>query len=1201
VAGHISTIGRAGALLIVTVLVASRPVRAQEGPDASPTRRAADPVDLAAHRVQAWNSGDEQWVVLSGEAAVLQEGEGLRADQAVVRITPVSAGGSTSYRLEVYAEGEVRPTGKLGAPRRSMRATFSTEKEVRLKPYDPKGLSRPSRPPRSLGVLARGFPRLEPASEDGPVAEEPKTAATPASPDPVDPEVSATPLPPLIEAEASRQPVPEVVNTQFEQEGFDENPFPLSPEPEAPEVDLPPIDVAPPVAPGITGEAGGEGEGPPSSLLPLPAPDTGPAPPREAAPTPAAPPTAPILPGTQRRTSILPRSGGPGFTFETQPTTPDGTSIAVIRGGVNIVIHSPPPLGTVDVSADSAIIWRKADPEKGAKGIGPDGELVESSRQPMEIYLEGHVVFRQDERVAAGNGDQKTYRAERVFFNVQSDRLVAINAELDMFAPGLVAPVNMKSPRIEQYRPLERAADGKLAYGFADIHADKTVLSGSRFPNPGYRFTSRSVDVRRVVSDQADPNTGRTVGKPDDPRSPQDLTWRIDARQNFFYLGAVPIFYWPRFLANADDLDPPIQQIVFRSNNYFGQQVLADFNAFKLFGISKPQWIDTWNLDIDYLSERGVAVGTEVGWFGKDLFRDLSDPYHRNKKAPRTVTGQYFGYLDIWGLKDEGIDVLGSGPAVITDPASAGKEGFQRSSVPPFQDFRGRFNMRHMQSFLTDDADLYEDFRLQVEFAYTSDRQFLEEYYKRLFDVGLDQETLAYLIRQRENTAWTVMAEANLQDWYTDSQWLPKLDYYRLGDSFLGNRLTHYQHSGVNYANTHTASEVNNPNVFANIPYDPISNTSGTLKTGRAFTSHEIDLPIQLDVLRVVPYAQGQAIGWNDQIGGEPLGRLWGAVGARADVMAWKAYRGVESELLNVHGLNHKINFQADYRTAFSTVDLDRIGVQDDLDDNTYEQVRRYFAMTTYAGGILPSQYDPRFLINRRAVSPITGTTDVQSTIETLQLGIHQRLQTKRGPEGRRRIIDFMTLDLTTTYFPHADRDNFGKPFGQNMYNWEWFIGDRTSIISYGWFEFFELTGDPLTKPAIDVDRRNNPFGLNIITTGISISRPPRTNLFIGYTVIDTGVITTSALNSSVSYWLSPKWYGTYATSYDFGYAQLLAANFSVTRIGADYLMSVGLSIDPQRESYMFAVELQPRISPNIRFGSTAGMNNFDSRYAPTQ
>ena len=54
-----------------------------------------------------------------------------------------------------------------------------------------------------------------------------------------------------------------------------------------------------------------------------------------------------------------------------------------------------------------------------------------------------------------------------------------------------------------------------------------------------------------------------------------------------------------------------------------------------------------------------------------------------------------------------------------------------------------------------------------------------------------------------------------------------------------------------------------------------------------------------------------------------------------------------------------------------------------------------------------------------------------------------------------------MTLDLDTTYFPNANRDNFGKPFGQNMYNWQWFIGDRTSIISYGWFEFWNIARQP--------------------------------------------------------------------------------------------------------------------------------------------
>ena len=71
---------------------------------------------------------------------------------------------------------------------------------------------------------------------------------------------------------------------------------------------------------------------------------------------------------------------------------------------------------------------------------------------------------------------------------------------------------------------------------------------------------------------------------------------------------------------------------------------------------------------------------------------------------------------------------------------------------------------------------------------------------------------------------------------------------------------------------------------------------------------------------------------------------------------------------------------------------------------------------------------------------------------------------------------------------------------------------------------------DPLVKAT-----GYNPNGLNIITSGISIQRPPRSNIFLGYTIIDTGPIKTSALNASISYWLSPKWYGTFSESYDFG------------------------------------------------------------------
>ena len=274
--------------------------------------------------------------------------------------------------------------------------------------------------------------------------------------------------------------------------------------------------------------------------------------------------------------------------------------------------------------------------------------------------------------------------------------------------------------------------------------------------------------------------------------------------------------------------------------------------------------------------------------------------------------------------------------------------------------------------------------------------------------------------------------------------------------------------------------------------------------------------------------------------------------------------------------------------------------MQDDLDDNTYEFVRRYLAITSFTGGILPFPYDPRHYILRSMLSPITGTTDVQASINSVQLGIHQRLQTKRGPLGKKRIVDFMTLDAGTTYFPTAARDDFGVPWGQTMYNYQWYLGDRTSIVSQGWFEFWKLVGSsPLSSSSLV--NGYNPNGLNVITTGINLMRPPGSNIYLGYTIIDSGPIKTSALNASIQYWLSPKWYGTFSTSYDFGDAVDLGAMFTFTRIGADYLTTVGLSVDPQRMSYQFAVQITPRMSPAFRMGSNAALNSFDTRFAPSQ
>ena len=89
------------------------------------------------------------------------------------------------------------------------------------------------------------------------------------------------------------------------------------------------------------------------------------------------------------------------------------------------------------------------------------------------------------------------------------------------------------------------------------------------------------------------------------------------------------------------------------------------------------------------------------------------------------------------------------------------------------------------------------------------------------------------------------------------------------------------------------------------------------------------------------------------------MARFWGAAGVHTEMTACKLYPGVENEILNIHGLNHKINFCDRLPRRVLERQLNSIGVQDDLDDNTYEFVRRYFALTNWTGGILPGRTTP--------------------------------------------------------------------------------------------------------------------------------------------------------------------------------------------------------------------------------------------------
>ena len=489
--GLILTAGFAGVLL------------GQDVPEGTGVSTPTDPVVLSAQRVWRWGGPDGHYLYLYGESAALQGVEGIRSREAVARIVQLSAGDDPLYQVEIYAEGGVRETHDSGTPLPRSRAAFRTSK-VEMTAYVHNGLTELAKPP-SFAILQRSgllraakpptkspttaVPTREPAgpdysplpgraslqqaraplegdSESPPASGLSQQAEPLASLSPVDiqkanqtEEISSSDRqgpkidPLVVRAQSARTrdagPDPSAEDRAADQppaQGAPANQPPMGGTAQPPGTDLPPIEPAPGGIPGIqVPDLTPNLEGQPPNVEALPVPE---AVEPKPGPTPAPdPPTDPLpfTPGTQRITTFD-RRGGRSLDFKQIGETPDGTKIYICRGGVNIIMRAD-KLGIIDIEADEAVIWRGPSPEKGEPIQGPNGEWIEDgNKQPMELYLEGNVIIRQDQRKWAGKGDQRTLRAPRVYYNALTDRFLAHDAEIDFWAPGLIQPFKLRAP-----------------------------------------------------------------------------------------------------------------------------------------------------------------------------------------------------------------------------------------------------------------------------------------------------------------------------------------------------------------------------------------------------------------------------------------------------------------------------------------------------------------------------------------------------------------------------------------------------------------------------------------------------------------------------------------------------------------------------------------------------------------------------------
>ena len=844
------------------------------------------------------------------------------------------------------------------------------------------------------------------------------------------------------------------------------------------QVRLPSVDG---VTPGAIVERGGDRASSAQFTLPTPQPEI------INTPSPSALGTRRIR--IQRRSSV-------GVQIRWFPVPERNEWVATISGGVNLIVEGLPDLGTIDVSTDRLVIWTA-----GTNAPDLSSEAVQDNATPLEIYMEGNIVFRQ--------GDRIIY-ARNMYYNITHQYGVVLEAEMLTPVPEYQGLVRLKADVLQQIDRQNFIATGG-------------AVTTSRLGVPKYWFQAEQIQFRDLQRPLVDEN-GLPVIDPFTGEPVVDHQLLATASNIFVYLGGYPVFYWPTIATNLEKTSYYIDSLSIDHDDVFGFQLRTDWDVYQLLGWEDPPPGTDWTVALDVLTDRGVGFGTD---FSYD-FTDPFDPsfYHR-------------GELHAWGIHDDGRDNL----------------GFMRRALVPEEKFRGRVFGRHRTKTST-------GWSLTGELGFISDRNFLEQYYEREWDEFKDETTGAEVKYTWAQQSIALSADVQVNDFFTQTEWLPRLDHIMLGYSLLGDSLTWYNHSHVGYARLNSATMPTNVPAaqFTQLAWEPAppgANISGV----RAGTRQEIDLPLQAGPVDVTPYVLGDATYYGQDLLGQEETRLLGQVGVRASLSMWNADPCVQMPLLNVNGLAHKVTFESEILYADSNKDLAEIPLYDNLDDDATEEFRHFMPFSTFGGAPIPLTSDERYLALRTGMQgDVTAySLDIADDLQLVRLGVRQRWQTKRGLPGRERTIDWVTLDVGSTIFPDANDDNFGESVGLINYDFRWHVGDRFTVLSDGFYDVFA-------------------GGLQSTTIGATLTKPQIGQLYTGVRTI-SGPINSTVLNSALTYRMSDKWLATAGNSYDFGPAGQLGSSLAFTRIGESFLVTSGISYDASRDNFGIRFMFEPRFA----------------------
>ncbi|MDO4550862.1 MAG: LPS assembly protein LptD [Planctomycetia bacterium] len=825
-------------------------------------------------------------------------------------------------------------------------------------------------------------------------------------------------------------------------------------------------------------------------------------------------------PGTQS-ISIYPRSDVPlQFKWFRDPKTQQW--IGIIDSGVNVIIEGADSflkenvngtekifrrmdgaeVGTIDISTDRLVVWAPASSQTPML----HGNTFAKESEPPEIYMEGNVIFRQ--------GDRKIH-ADRMYFDVLTKRGIIREAEVFTSLPKMEGLLRL---RAEEIRVPEEGI----------FVARNTYVTTSRMGDPLYRFQMGQIMLRSQQHPKVDPHTGMVILDPVTGEAVMEGPNELIGQDAVVRAGDIPIFYWRQFTIPLERPTTIINRLSLRHDSIFGFQPIIGVDAYRLFGIQRP-WTGTeWDLYASYYTKRGPGFGTKFSWNRMD--RDLKLGW---------FSGPGQGYVDFWGIYDTGYDNL----------------GFGRYHLRPEVKWRYQIIGKHHSIFAN-------DIQLKVQLGVLSDRNFQEEYFQNSWYTEPDRATQIEFRQERENRVWSVWADLRVNDFHTQTQRTPQAEFYWIGQPLFRDVLSWSSYSQVGYVHLFPDTYPTDPAdraLFHLLEWE--TNQAGdpeSRKGYRASTRHEISYPFQAGAVKIVPYALGELAAWGEDLNGESAERAYGQVGIRASLPMWRHF-DFHSELLNVHGVRHKVEFRVEASWSKASMSAYDLPLYDLIDDRAILDFRHHMQSAIFGGMRIPPKYDSRsYAIRSNLGGWVTSpSTELADDLILVRFGMHHRWQTKRGMPGRERIIDWMTFDLNFNIYPDKDRDNFGSLIGLLDYDFRYHVGDRLTLFTSGSFDFFS-------------------DGLRIIDVGAIIDRPGSGSFFTSLHYL-TGPVDNVVMRIGYNYWMSEKWASTFLTTFDISGKGNIGESLSVTRIGESALWTLGVSYDGPSDNFGVFFTLEPR------------------------